>query len=65
MMRFFKIMHLGIEMNELCEMSTISSWVRSVSSSGKVDRRLWERSRPERVVWETALLDEQKQSFLC
>ncbi len=39
--------YLGREMNELCEMSTLSSWVSSVSSSGREDMRLWERSRPE------------------
>jgi hypothetical protein len=30
-------------MKELCEISTFSSWIHSVISSGRVDSRLWDR----------------------
>ena len=35
--------HFGRETKELCDKSTISNWLNSVSSSGKVDIRLWDK----------------------
>ena len=39
---------LGKEMKELCEISTFSNWVHSDISSGKADKRLWERLSSEK-----------------